>query len=957
MNVVQLYDTVTSNRHLYLIMEYVEGGDLYEYINSRKQLSEGKACVLFQQLLAAVEYIHRLGVVHRDIKPENILMNTNHDWVKLVDFGLSNSYKNTDHVKTACGSPCYAAPEMLSGKPYYGLMSDIWSCGVVLFCMICGHLPFDDQNIKKLYRKITDGDYKIPSGLSPYAKDLISSILTTDPNKRITIEKLKKHPWMKLTTPHLDRGILIGKEDVVVDQEIVNKVKDLKVYRESEQINSESIELAVRRNNHNNITTAYYLLLQKKIMEEIERERERMKNKNLNSPFRSMSPTPLSITPKTQNISPIKSKSITPQLKQNILKSKQDKECLHVHQFNTIVTNDLNKTLLNVKDPSNSINLVLQTNPNDQTMNKTSEEEKKNNSNNPYFERSHYNTVNNVQTQHYIPTEINKSVNVVVINNIMTEMPKEKELVNQVNSQLSKLRNLNFTINKNLKLNQIDKKKFNLSFKLAKSTQSNQNTVNKLQNNQVEINVKKIKKLDENVKKSIIKTNTVNNNSSISKEKQTAKSLYTRYKTLIDNKLSRSIKPKSVFLNSINNSSICSNQGRAGEGGQGGQGETINKDKDLQTLTDTANNPIITQTGNEIDENTLPNSKRNTPVNNKQRTSSSLSKQANKPNNNNKFIFISPENSVLNLNTNSTVTNNRNKRNINTSLNPGKTLGTNSLMNNSISMKKSIHKSDVKVIMNMTNTSQNNDGVNYSYIKPITPVNQINQPKIMPPSTKHSSNTSTNYMNYQLFNQTLMKSKISRKVSNYNSRQESMNSTVNKEKYSTVNNSNYNNNKSYMGIIQKTKTRSTDYSQFNRLFDSESFNYDHSSIYQKNETSLNISNTLGGNLKSQKFSDTINKGLITSLKGTSMNKSNESHIMNYLSNPPKQTSVKPSNIITSAYKRNVSLQNKLMNMSSNKGEGGAVKYKPGFLKSNVLERKTPSDISRLLNYTSHKTQE
>ena len=158
-----------------------------------------------------------------------------------------------------------------------------------------------------------------------------------------------------------------------------------------------------------------------------------------------------------------------------------------------------------------------------------------------------------------------------------------------------------------------------------------------------------------------------------------------------------------------------------------------------------------------------------------------------------------------------------------------------------------------------------------------------------------------------------------------------------------------------MGIIQKSKTRSNDYSQFNRLYDNESFNYDHSSIYHKNENSLNVSSAFVK--KTAKLGETLSKGLINSLKSSSLNRSNENQIGNFLSNPSKQTSVKPSNVISTGYKRNVSLQNKLMNMSSNKGEPSNIKYKPGFLRSNVLERKTPADISRLLNYTSHKTQE
>ena len=140
--------------------------------------------------------------------------------IKLVDFGLSNTYKDeNDLLKTACGSPCYAAPEMIAGKRYKGLEVDIWSCGVIMFAMICGYLPFEDPNTANLYKKIMSGDFQIPAFVSPKAKQLLMGILNTDPVKRFKIEHIRKHSWFLLTEPPKEiKGLEVVKQQIPVDK-------------------------------------------------------------------------------------------------------------------------------------------------------------------------------------------------------------------------------------------------------------------------------------------------------------------------------------------------------------------------------------------------------------------------------------------------------------------------------------------------------------------------------------------------------------------------------------------------------------------------------------------------------------------------------------------------------------------------------------------------------------------
>ena len=195
-NVILVAEIFESTDRYYSVMEFCEGGELFNYIVKKRKLSEDESSFFYYQLINGLEYIHSLGIVHRDLKPENLLLTKSHI-LKIIDFGLSNYFKNEqeDLLETPCGSPCYASPEMVAGKKYNGFKIDIWSSGIILFAMLCGYLPFEDKDNDILFEKILECKLSFPKYVSRTAKDLIEKILVTDPEKRISINEIKKHPF------------------------------------------------------------------------------------------------------------------------------------------------------------------------------------------------------------------------------------------------------------------------------------------------------------------------------------------------------------------------------------------------------------------------------------------------------------------------------------------------------------------------------------------------------------------------------------------------------------------------------------------------------------------------------------------------------------------------------------------------------------------------------------------
>ncbi|AFZ81659.1 protein kinase domain-containing protein [Theileria equi strain WA] len=203
-NIIQLYELIDTPDTLFIIMEYVDGGELFEYVSQKSRLREVEAIRLFRQILSAVDFCHRRMLCHRDLKPENILLDKCMN-IKLGDFGLSNFMRDGECLKTPCGSPNYASPEVICGKPYSGPEVDIWSCGIILYVLLCGALPFDDDEMPVLFGKIKLGKFYIPGHITKDAKWLLLRMLDANPQTRITMEELMSHPWLKwyIVSPNL----------------------------------------------------------------------------------------------------------------------------------------------------------------------------------------------------------------------------------------------------------------------------------------------------------------------------------------------------------------------------------------------------------------------------------------------------------------------------------------------------------------------------------------------------------------------------------------------------------------------------------------------------------------------------------------------------------------------------------------------------------------------------------
>lgn len=238
-NIIYLYEVPAAHQiieeedNYFLVTEYCPDGDLETLLKKKRRLSEAEAMRYIVQIISAVSYLHEQKIVHRDIKPENILLVG--DKIKLIDFGLSNLYNPRERLKTPCGSPCFAPPEMVCGMPYDPMKSDVWSIGITLYYLVVGFLPFIDKDLKTLYQKIVSNKLHFPSFLSPQLVSLLNSMLGSNPAQRPSLATLLSSPLMppisfapspSFETPDPDILKTVSRQCKISEQTVIGYLKN-----------------------------------------------------------------------------------------------------------------------------------------------------------------------------------------------------------------------------------------------------------------------------------------------------------------------------------------------------------------------------------------------------------------------------------------------------------------------------------------------------------------------------------------------------------------------------------------------------------------------------------------------------------------------------------------------------------------------------------------------------------
>uniref|UniRef100_A0A674NLG9 BR serine/threonine kinase 2 n=1 Tax=Takifugu rubripes TaxID=31033 RepID=A0A674NLG9_TAKRU len=265
-HVLKLHEVYENKKYLYLVLEHVSGGELFDYLVKKGRLTPKEARKFFRQIISALDFCHSHSICHRDLKPENLLLDEKNN-IRIADFGMASLQVGDSLLETSCGSPHYACPEVIRGEKYDGRKADAWSCGVILFALLVGALPFDDDNLRNLLEKVKLGVFHMPHFIPPDCQNLLRGMIEVDPTKRLTLEQIQKHTWYLAgkNEPEPEQPVprkvavrtLASAEEI--DPDVLESMNSLGCFRDKDKLTSDL--LAADDNQEKMI---YFLLLDRK---------------------------------------------------------------------------------------------------------------------------------------------------------------------------------------------------------------------------------------------------------------------------------------------------------------------------------------------------------------------------------------------------------------------------------------------------------------------------------------------------------------------------------------------------------------------------------------------------------------------------------------------------------------------------------------------------------------------
>ena len=450
-NVIKAKKILKDSENIYIMMEYCEKGELFHYIEKEICLSNDEAACYFYQLINGLEYIHQKGIVHRDLKLENILLSKT-NLLKIIDFGLSSYYDSNKLLSTPCGSLCYASPELLSGQKYDGILIDIWSVGVILYAMLCGYLPFDDENHGMLYKRIINTELDIPEHLEEDSVDMLRKILVNEPKKRITIKEIKKHKFYikgkkEFIRSHPNIVKLINKKITNLQKERSKKIRIIKNRNKNDETDNINYNKKENIINNDDIHTNTIKINEKNSIKEEKYANDKIANIFKEELMKKILKRKIKI-----NFDSLLINSINLNINNdNNQKSQKDSESIF-NKNNTSIKIDYNKDIKPYILKTISFTRNQEENEQKDKLNKTFNEKDRNNDNNNILNISHLTPNKNLLT------------------NRSTEEKENNKFNKFIKNKDEKIQNISFiTIKNNNNPNLSEKKKKILTIKNIKT--------------------------------------------------------------------------------------------------------------------------------------------------------------------------------------------------------------------------------------------------------------------------------------------------------------------------------------------------------------------------------------------------------------------------------------------------------------------------------------------------------